>query len=127
MLIIKYGNIHYFVQYCFINHQLYFMNKALIKATLLLMFITVTNTVISQNKKPNPATQKTVANDQLFSGEIGLSGELRSVSNLEKRIREAEKLGFKKIFVPKMSKPLLSKTAEFIQLVDLQEYMKVQK
>jgi hypothetical protein len=38
------------------------MKSALTKATLLLMFITVTNTVISQNKKTAPATQKTVAN-----------------------------------------------------------------
>jgi DNA repair protein RadA/Sms len=36
-----------------------------------------------------------------FSGEIGLSGEIRSVNRLEQRIGEAEKLGFKKIFIPK--------------------------
>ena len=34
-----------------------------------------------------------------FSGEIGLSGEVRAVSKLEQRIGEAEKLGFSKIFV----------------------------
>lgn len=33
-------------------------------------------------------------------GEIGLSGEIRAVSNIEKRIKEVEKLGFKKIIVP---------------------------
>jgi len=33
-------------------------------------------------------------------GEIGLSGEIRAVSNIEKRIIEAQKLGFKKILVP---------------------------
>ncbi len=33
-------------------------------------------------------------------GEIGLSGEIRAVSNIEKRIREVEKLGFKKILIP---------------------------
>lgn len=33
-------------------------------------------------------------------GEVGLGGEIRSVSNLEKRIQEAQKLGFKKIIVP---------------------------
>jgi DNA repair protein RadA/Sms len=34
-------------------------------------------------------------------GEIGLGGEIRSVSHLEKRITEAEKLGFERVVVPK--------------------------
>lgn len=34
-------------------------------------------------------------------GELGLSGEVRFVPNLEKRIKEAEKLGFKQIICPK--------------------------
>jgi DNA repair protein RadA/Sms len=34
-------------------------------------------------------------------GEIGLSGELRSVPQLERRIAEASRLGFKRILVPK--------------------------
>jgi len=33
-------------------------------------------------------------------GEIGLSGEIRAVNNIEKRIKEAEKLGFKKAIIP---------------------------
>ena len=33
-------------------------------------------------------------------GEIGLSGEIRPVNNIEKRIIEAQKLGFKKIIIP---------------------------
>lgn len=33
-------------------------------------------------------------------GEVGLGGEIRSVSNLEKRIQEAQKIGFRKIVVP---------------------------
>lgn len=33
-------------------------------------------------------------------GEIGLSGEIRAVSGIEKRINEAQKLGFKKIIIP---------------------------
>lgn len=34
-------------------------------------------------------------------GELGLSGEVRFVPNLEKRIKEAEKLGFKQMICPK--------------------------
>ncbi len=37
-------------------------------------------------------------------GEIGLSGELRRVSQIEKRVREAKNLGFKKIILPEGSK-----------------------
>lgn len=33
-------------------------------------------------------------------GEIGLSGEIRAVNNIDKRIKEVEKLGFKKIIIP---------------------------
>ncbi|MFV0520697.1 MAG: DNA repair protein RadA [Lachnospirales bacterium] len=33
-------------------------------------------------------------------GEVGLTGELRNVSNIEKRIQEALKLGFKKCVIP---------------------------
>lgn len=33
-------------------------------------------------------------------GEIGLSGEIRGVNNIERRITEAQKLGFKQIIIP---------------------------
>lgn len=36
-----------------------------------------------------------------FAGEVGLGGEVRAVSRIEGRIAEAEKLGFKKIFISK--------------------------
>jgi len=35
-----------------------------------------------------------------FTGEVGLSGEIRPVSRIEQRIKEAEKLGFRKIYFP---------------------------
>jgi DNA repair protein RadA/Sms len=41
--------------------------------------------------------------DMMFIGEVGLGGELRSVSQLEKRLTEAAKLGFKTAIVPKSS------------------------
>ena len=44
-----------------------------------------------------------IPSDMVFIGEVGLGGELRSVSNLEKRLTEINKLGFKKAVVPKMS------------------------
>lgn len=41
-----------------------------------------------------------VSPDTVIVGEIGLSGEIRAINNLDKRIKESEKLGFKKIIVP---------------------------
>lgn len=42
-----------------------------------------------------------VRDDTLVIGEIGLGGELRSVSSCEQRIREAERLGFTRCIIPK--------------------------
>ena len=50
------------------------------------------------------ARDVTVSADTVIVGELGLSGEIRAVNNLEKRIKEAEKLGFKKIVVPSANK-----------------------
>ncbi|MFD1418951.1 DNA repair protein RadA [Companilactobacillus keshanensis] len=36
-----------------------------------------------------------------FVGEIGLTGEVRRVNLIDQRVNEAEKLGFKRIFIPK--------------------------
>ena len=40
-------------------------------------------------------------------GEVGLTGEVRSVNMIEKRLKEAEKLGFKKCIIPENNKKLL--------------------
>ena len=36
-----------------------------------------------------------------LSGEVGLSGEIRPVTRMEQRVREAEKLGMKQILIPR--------------------------
>ena len=36
-----------------------------------------------------------------FAGEVGLSGEIRSVNRIEQRIQEADRLGFRQIFISK--------------------------
>ena len=43
---------------------------------------------------------KAIDNKTVLVGEIGLGGELRNVNHIEKRIQEAEKLGFKEIVIP---------------------------
>jgi DNA repair protein RadA/Sms len=44
-----------------------------------------------------------VEHNYCFTGEVGLSGEIRQVTRVEQRIREAEKLGFKKVFIARNS------------------------
>lgn len=41
-----------------------------------------------------------LSSDTIFLGEVGLSGEVRNVAHLEKRLQEAERMGFKKAVVP---------------------------
>ncbi|HJJ04200.1 MAG TPA: DNA repair protein RadA [Clostridiaceae bacterium] len=51
-----------------------------------------------------------IPNDVISIGEVGLTGEVRSVNQIEKRIKEAEKLGFKKCIIPESNKKLLKDT-----------------
>lgn len=51
-----------------------------------------------------------IPNDVITIGEVGLTGEVRSVNQIEKRIKEAEKLGFKKCIIPESNKKLLKDT-----------------
>jgi DNA repair protein RadA/Sms len=51
------------------------------------------------------ARDKAVPPDLVVLGEVGLSGELRSVGQLEQRLREAAKLGFKRALVPRARLP----------------------
>jgi DNA repair protein RadA/Sms len=41
--------------------------------------------------------------DTCFAGEIGLSGEIRPVAQTDRRVIEAARLGFKRIFVSSFS------------------------
>jgi DNA repair protein RadA/Sms len=54
--------------------------------------------------------------DVCFAGEVGLSGEIRPVGQTDRRIAEAARLGFRKIFVSSFSS-FDRKSAEGIQVV----------
>ncbi len=43
---------------------------------------------------------KAINNKTVVVGEVGLGGEIRTVNNIEKRIQEAERLGFKRVILP---------------------------
>ena len=53
-----------------------------------------------------------ISREVCFAGEVGLSGEIRPVSRIEQRIREASKMGFKKIFLSKFHKGISLKGQE---------------
>ncbi len=53
---------------------------------------------IASSFNENPPLNKSV-----YIGEIGLNGEVRVVSQLERRVQEAVNLGFKNIFLPYLS------------------------
>ncbi len=68
-----------------------------------------------------------IDDDLIVFGEIGLAGELRSVSNTSQRVNEAVRLGFKKIAIPyrsiKQLKPI--KDVEFIPLHGVYDLFKL--
>jgi len=49
-------------------------------------------------------TDKPIPRDMCFLGEVGLSGEVRPVARAALRIREAERMGFKKIVMSRYEK-----------------------
>lgn len=66
-----------------------------------------------------------VINQTVAIGELGLSGEVRFVPNLEKRIKEAEKLGFKKIICPRGRSSVKNSKIEIVAVKTLAEAMKL--
>ena len=48
-----------------------------------------------------------IKQDVVAIGEVGLTGEIRAVNLIEKRLKEAEKLGFKTCIIPENNKKLL--------------------
>jgi len=61
-----------------------------------------------------------------FAGEIGLSGEIRPVSQADRRIQEAERLGFKKIFISSFcSVEQKSKEIQVVKVPDVPALVKV--
>lgn len=45
-----------------------------------------------------------IPKDMVILGEVGLTGEVRRINLIEKRLKEAEKLGFKTCIIPENNK-----------------------
>jgi len=54
-------------------------------------------------------------------GEVGLGGEVRHVTHLERRVREAERMGFDRILVPANAKPLDGGRATLVRVASVAE------
>ncbi len=54
-----------------------------------------------------------INSDTVIMGEIGLNGEIRPVVDIEKRLKEAQKMGFKKAIIPHVSKAMIKKLNDF--------------
>lgn len=67
-----------------------------------------------------------LASDICFAAEVGLSGEIRPVSQTERRISEAARLGFRRVFVSAYSKfEPLSSNIEVVKVRDIPELVKI--
>ncbi len=53
-----------------------------------------------------------IKKDTIMIGEVGLLGEIRYVDNLERRLKEAQKLGFKRAIIPKINDKTSAKLKE---------------
>lgn len=62
-----------------------------------------------------------VPSDVCFAGEVGLSGEIRPVNQIDRRIAECARLGFKKIYISKFASydKNASKGIEVVKLADV--------
>jgi DNA repair protein RadA/Sms len=61
-----------------------------------------------KNKVINPKT--------VFIGELGLTGEIRSINNFEKRVKEIEKMGYEKIYASKRQVERLKESIKDINI-----------
>lgn len=62
-----------------------------------------------------------VDSETVIIGEVGLAGEIRTISSVEKRINEAEKLGFKRIILPKNNLKHLNYKKYKIEIVGVEK------
>ena len=71
---------------------------------------------------------KCIEKNIILCGEVGLTGEVRSVNNLERRLAEASSLGFKKAIVPSFSvktKKLKNKNIDLHPVKNVKQAFKI--
>ena len=71
-----------------------------------------------------------IPKDVAVIGEVGLTGEIRSVNMIEKRLKEVEKMGLKKCIIPDSNKKLLKEKVKLDiigckDIIDAMKYLKL--
>lgn len=66
-----------------------------------------------------------VPTDTVAVGEIGLTGEIRSVTAIDKRITEAEKLGFKRIIIPAGNKGATGNSIQVVPVKNINQALNI--
>lgn len=66
---------------------------------------------------------KGIPNDVVFIADVGLTGELKKVPSLETRIRELDRMGFKKVYVCRnaFSRPVKFENIKVVEFKELRE------
>ena len=70
---------------------------------------------------------KTIPTGTVIFGELGLGGEVRTVSDAEKRVSEAEKLGFTRCILPASSLRKLNASRYSIELIGISNITEIKK
>lgn len=68
-----------------------------------------------------------IPKDTVIMGEVGLTGEVRRINMIEKRLKEAEKMGFKRCIIPENNKKYLEEKykMEIVGVKDIREALRV--
>lgn len=67
--------------------------------------------------------KKGIPTDTVFIGEVGLTGEIKSVPYMETRIKELDRLGFKKAYIPKgnLREPVRTTNLKVVEVAKLDD------
>ena len=80
--------------------------------------LAVVASILSSNE------DEAISEKYCFAGEIGLSGEIRPVAQIEQRITEAEKLGYDKIFISNLNKfPRKKKSITVVEVAKIEDFV----
>ncbi|MBI3535675.1 MAG: DNA repair protein RadA, partial [Deltaproteobacteria bacterium] len=72
-------------------------------------------------------TEKTFPLNCVFMGEVGLTGEVRTISQLELRLQEAKKLGFKTVILPNTSHKTLDQYKDDLKFIQISNVSQISK
>jgi DNA repair protein RadA/Sms len=68
---------------------------------------------------------RTIDSSTVVFGEVGLGGEIRNVSHVERRINEAERLGFQRCLIPKSKSSKINSKAETIPVENVHQAIEI--